>query len=393
MAGIYIHIPFCRKACHYCNFHFSTSLHRKASLLQALQAEIAWAARHEALPLPVETLYIGGGTPSLLSQLELEALIHTLQLHYPLASGAEITLEANPDDITQQQLAYWQGLGINRLSIGVQSFRQADLSWMNRAHNHTQALQSIDMATRAGFTDLSIDLIYGTPTLSDADWLAQLSIAHRLGINHLSCYALTVEPHTALHHFVQKGKVPPVDDGRQARHMDLLMDWAAAHGWEHYEISNLCRPGHRSRHNSAYWTGAPYRGFGPSGHSFDGYLTRTMAVANNALYTAALLEKGHPLYETETLTPAQRLNEYLMTALRHIEGISLQPEAGNIGPYAPAPDLLHTLLEQLYAFEARGWVAMAAGKAVLTRQGMHFADAIAADLFVEPDAAVTLAGV
>ncbi len=384
MAGIYVHIPFCRKACHYCNFHFSTSLHRKPELLAALHTEIS------AYQPPVDfnratqfdTIYIGGGTPSLLTIPELAALLETIGLHFKINPAVEITLETNPDDINPQKLMDWKAIGINRLSIGIQSFFQEDLVWMNRAHTAKQAVASIEWAANAGFDNLTIDLIYGTPTLSDKNWQGNLATANELGITHISCYALTVEEKTPLHYFIKKQKVPPVDEEKQARHFEMLMDWAANNGWEHYEISNLCRPGHRSKHNSAYWTGDPYLAFGPSAHSFDGQLTRWMAVANNALYIQALLHESAELYETETLSWQERLNEQIMTGLRRMDGLPMSIPNASVCNQSLKPDLWIPFFTTLEKQIAQGWCKLENGHLKLTRQGMLRADAIASDLFL-----------
>lgn len=384
MAGIYIHIPFCSKACHYCNFHFSTSLHRKEAFLKALHREIAAQQFPVPLerPLTISTLYIGGGTPSLLSYDELYQLVQQVKNNYPFESGMEITLEANPDDINSEKLTGWKQAGINRLSIGVQSFRQQDLEWMNRAHSATQATRAIELARQAGFENLTIDLIYGTPTLEDAAWLENLGIANTLGITHLSCYALTVEEKTALHHFIAKGKVAGLDEEKQARHFEMLTQWAEEHGWEQYEISNLCRPGHRSKHNSAYWAGTPYLGFGPSAHSFDGKNNRWMAVANNALYIKAWMENdGAGTYEIETLTKEQQLNERIMTGLRRMEGIPIDSALQTISGIQTTAALYNLFIKEAKKSEEEGLCRITQTAILLTESGKLKADALAAGLF------------
>jgi oxygen-independent coproporphyrinogen III oxidase len=383
MAGIYIHIPFCKKACHYCNFHFSTSLHRKSEFLKALHTEINTADRNHPYlnEQPIETLYLGGGTPSLLTISELAELLHAIQHAFRLESYAEITLEANPDDIDPARLKDWKQLGINRLSIGTQSFFDEDLKWMNRAHNAKQAEGAIAYAHQQGFDNLNIDLIYGTPTLSDENWLANLEKAKKSGINHLSCYALTVEENTALHHFIRKGKTTPPGESHQVRQFELLQQWAQTQHWDHYEISNLCVPGHRSRHNSNYWTGKPYAGFGPSAHSFDGQMTRMMGVANNALYINAWLSnKGEP-YDKEILNETQRLNEKIMTGLRLSEGIEINTEESMLENIQVPEKKWKQILQEIKAREAAGHLKMQEGTPILTPSGRLFADGIAAALF------------
>ena len=269
MAGIYIHIPFCRKACHYCNFHFSTLLKGKNDFTQALLKEIELQnnyLQNEA----IQTIYFGGGTPSLLEKNELFEIMKQLIQHYNIHEKAEITLEANPDDIDKEKLQEWKEAGVNRLSIGIQSFFEEDLKWMNRAHNAEQARNCISLAQQTGFDNLSVDLIYGTPTLTDEKWRENIGIAVTMNIAHLSCYALTVEPGTALQKMITQRKKEDIDTEKQARHFLLLTDWLEQSGYEHYEISNFAKPGYRSRHNSSYWSGEKYLGFGPSAHSFSG---------------------------------------------------------------------------------------------------------------------------
>ena len=383
MAGIYIHIPFCRKACHYCNFHFSTSLHQKAALLEALQIEI------ETLHLPVGvelqrniyTVYFGGGTPSLLDVSEITSIINALKEQFMIASDAEITLEANPDDITIEKLTAWKTAGINRLSIGVQSFFEDDLKWMNRAHNVKQAKEGIALAKANGFGNLTIDLIYGTPTLTDGQWMANIDMALSLGVNHLSCYALTVEDNTALHHFIKKGKVPPVDEEKQERHFMQLIQRMETGGFEQYEISNFALPGYRSKHNSNYWSGNAYYGFGPAAHSFDGNATRWWNVANNGIYIDQL-KNGEPAFEYEILKPVQRLNERIMTSLRTSEGLLLNVERKEIEGLAVNDLAFNNFQRQIDNYINEALVKAEAGRIVLTGKGKLFADGIAAQLFM-----------
>lgn len=383
MAGIYLHIPFCRKACHYCNFHFSTSLHRKPEFLQALNQEISSfrLSENDNEKTPVETIYLGGGTPSLLTLSELEGLLETIRSRFLPAADAEITLEANPDNITAAQLQGWKNLGINRLSIGIQSFRQQDLEWMNRAHNATQAFECIELADAAGFANLNIDLIFGTPTLPDEAWLQNLAQAEKLGITHLSCYALTVEENTALDYFIKKGKVPAPAEEKQARQFEMLMDWAEQQGWEHYEISNLCKPGHRSRHNSNYWMGRPYFGFGPSAHSFNGQNTRWMGVANNTRYINAWLYGEGDAYENETLNTLQLLNERVMTGLRRLEGVPADPATGIVAGIDLLQAQQTAFFRAMEVFLKNGLCAFENGTLTLTKKGKLYADHIAAALF------------
>jgi len=386
MTGVYIHIPFCKKACHYCNFHFSTSLQHKSQYISALLREIEaveihqpWVKQHRQ----VRTIYLGGGTPSLLQPGELNAVFKTLAANFDLSATTEITLEANPDDITPANLEAWLAVGINRLSIGIQSFRQQDLEWMNRAHTAQQAQTCVTMAAAAGFRHFSLDLIYGQPGLTHEVWLSNLHKAEDLGVNHLSCYALTVEEKTALHHFVEKGNRLPPDEAMQAAQFDLLMDWAAQHGWEHYEISNLCQPGHRAQHNSAYWNGQPYVGFGASAHSFDGQHTRTSAIANNAAYTKYWLQgKGKP-YEIETLTPLQRLHEQIMTGLRTSEGVAYNALTGELAGTKLTLASRQKVQQLVEKYTHAGLLICTGNRLSLSRSGRFRADGIAADFFVD----------
>ena len=327
MAGIYFHIPFCKQACHYCNFHFSTSLRYKEEMVQAMLRELE--ARRLYLPdEPLDSIYFGGGTPSLLSEGELMAFFEAVNRYFRLSPKAEITLEANPDDLKPETLAALGRSPVNRLSIGIQSFAEEDLRFFNRAHDAHEARRCLDNARAAGFGDLTIDLIYGAPTTSHAQWAENLKIAFSYQIPHLSCYALTVEPRTALDHFIKKGKAPAVDEEQAARQFGYLVEATQAAGYEQYEISNFALPGRYAVHNSNYWTGAPYLGIGPSAHSFDGE-SRQWNVANNAKYLKAvgsdlpLNEAKGLLYERETLSAEDRYNEYVMTGLRTKWGVHL----------------------------------------------------------------------
>lgn len=386
MAGIYFHIPFCSKACHYCNFHFSTSLHRKPEVLQAMlqQLQQRQLPTGVALPTHISSIYFGGGTPSLLSAAELAQLLAAVRQQFAVSADAEITLEANPDDIDAARLEQWLAMGINRLSMGVQSFHDDDLRWMNRAHRASQSLAAIHAARAAGFHNFSIDLIYGVPGMSMERWQHNVEQAMALQVPHLSCYALTVEEKTALHHFVQKGKVAPMDDALQARHFEALMQWTAAQGYEHYEISNYALPGNRSRHNSSYWQGQPYWGIGPSAHSFDGQHTRWWNIANNSEYIR-LLQAGAPAYEVEVLSPVQRMNETIMTLLRTSEGLPVALEVQQIGGYTYPAHQWASAKDYLHEFMQHGWVTLHRNMLQLTNSGKLYADHIASALFASED--------
>ncbi len=375
MAGIYVHIPFCRQACTYCNFHFSTSLKQKDALLEALLKEIK--LQSEWLEgAAVETIYIGGGTPSLLSAEELMRLFDALFKTFKIGTLKECTLEANPDDLNVPYLRALRQTPVDRLSIGVQSFREEDLRYMNRAHTAQQSDYALKAAQDAGYTNLTIDLIYGTPGLSDAAWLENIRKMAALDIPHFSAYALTVEEGTALHHSILKKGAAPVDAAQSAEQAELLMQEAVKLGYEQYEISNFAKPDCYALHNTAYWQGTPYLGFGPSAHSFNGRDRRSWNVANNALYIQSLLAEGKIPFEEEVLTPEQRLNEYIMTSLRTMWGCDLAKVEREWGS-----DYRAALLRGAGRFLEGGKMILEAGKLALTREGKLFADGVAGELF------------
>jgi len=341
-------------------------------MVQAIAKEAGM--RKDYVKERISTIYFGGGTPSILAVSDLQLLVETFKTLFMVNEDAEITLESNPDDISAEKLAAWRGIGINRLSIGIQSFVEDDLRWMNRAHNATQALQSIQLAQQAGFNNITIDLIYGTPTLTDEQWYQNVQTAILLNIPHLSCYALTVEPKTALDKMIATHQIANVDPEKQGRHFELLMQWVKEAGYEHYEISNFAKPGMRSRHNSSYWQGRSYLGIGPSAHSFNGS-SRQWNIANNALYIKSI-EKGIVPFEVEELTPTQQLNEYIMTSLRTMEGLNLnhiQQQWGDV--------LADQIKADALQFVNTGQMVLLSQHLILTNAGRLFADGIAAELF------------
>ncbi len=377
MAGIYIHIPFCKQACNYCNFHFSTSLQLKDELIAAMIKEIHLVtekANHSSEKELCETIYFGGGTPSLLSIKELNNILASLFSKFEIAKDAEITLEANPDDITAEKLQLWKKAGINRLSVGVQSFLDQELVWMNRAHSSADSLRCIDEIKNAGFSDYSIDLIYGSPLLNNQDWLNTIDTVINKNIPHISCYALTVEPKTALHKMIAQNKKESVDAEKQAEQFVLLMNQMEQAGYEHYEISNFSKPGRRSKHNSSYWQGKKYYGFGPAAHSYDG-IKRKWNVSNNALYIQSLKKNSIPS-EEETLTSTQSINEYIMTSLRTLEGLDLEKINSLFGT-----NHVNQLLNASKIYIQSEKIIQQNNRLILTKQGKLFADGIAADLF------------
>lgn len=325
MSGLYLHIPFCKQACYYCNFHFSTSLRYKEKMIDAIVQEIQF--RHAyLLKAPLTSIYFGGGTPSLLDENDLDKIFKKIHQHFSITSDAEITLEANPDDISIENLKIWKKIGINRLSIGVQSFANEDLLYMNRAHNATEAKVCIQMAQDAGFYNLTVDLIYGSPTTSDETWQENVNTLFDLKIPHLSCYALTVEPKTALAYKIRSQKSAPVEEEQSARQYELLMDWMKADNYIHYETSNFAKEGFFAKHNSAYWQGVHYLGLGPSAHSYDG-VSRQWNIANNAKYMETIENitgknaQIDLLFEKEVLSEQNQYNELVLTGLRTIWGV------------------------------------------------------------------------
>ena len=319
MAGLYLHIPFCKKACYYCNFHFSTNQKHKQDFIKALCKELQLRAK-ELKSAQLESIYFGGGTPSLLTLEDLNTIFQTIDTYYKVEPDAEITLEANPDDLTLKKIQSFASTAINRLSIGIQSFFDEDLQYMNRAHSAKEARRCIEIAMPY-FDNITIDLLYGMPQMSNRRWKENLQIAFDLQLNHLSCYALTVEPKTALEHFIKTAQHPPMDDAVAAAHFQVLMEETSSAGFTHYEVCSFGKPNYFSIHNSNYWLGKPYLGIGPSAHSFDGK-KRLWNVSNNVVYIKALAEEKLPLTE-EILTLENRFNEYLMTGLRTIWGVSL----------------------------------------------------------------------
>ena len=373
MAGIYIHIPFCKQACHYCNFHFATSLRYKNELLAALLKETELQKDYLGND-PVKTIYFGGGTPSLLTIPDLQFQIDKIRETFIVLNDAEITLEANPDDITEEKLSGWKETGINRLSIGVQSFFDEDLEWMNRAHSSQQAISSLQLAVKQ-FDNITIDLIYGHPLLTNEKWKQNVEKVIALNIPHISCYALTVEPKTPLHKMILEKKKEDVQQEKQAEQFLLLMQWLEEAGYEHYEISNFAKPGFRSRHNSSYWQGKKYLGLGPSAHSYDG-TSRQWNISNNTIYIESLAANKIP-FEKEILTPTQQLNEYIMTSLRTVEGLDLgRVESSEFGVQSAEFGV------RSHKFIVEGKMILKENKLILTKEGKLFADGIAAELFV-----------
>ena len=376
MSGIYIHIPFCKQACHYCDFHFSTSMKKKEEMVLALAKELQLRKnelQQETELDVIDTIYFGGGTPSVLRVDEIRFLIDTVRQYYSVATHPEITLEANPDDLSEENLKAFAEIGINRLSIGIQSFFEDDLQLMNRAHNSVEAEKCLELATRY-FENISLDLIYGIPGMTNEKWLHNIETALSFGIPHISSYALTVEPKTALHKLIQTGKVASPNDEVAHAHFLILVETLEANGFVHYELSNFGKDNYFSRNNSAYWLGKKYLGIGPSAHSYDGD-SRSWNIANNALYLKAL-QNGELPKEVEKLTTKDRYNEYVMTGLRTIWGVSLVRIEQEFGL-----EYLNYLKQQSHKFVVDGLLLITDDIIKPTLKGKFLTDGIASDLF------------
>lgn len=327
MSGIYIHVPFCKQACSYCDFHFSTNLKLQDDVVTAICNEIE--VRKDYLTEPPLSLYFGGGSPSILSQKNLLSIFERLENSFDLSRLKEITLESNPDDHSAKNLIFWKKLGINRLSIGIQSFIDRDLTLMHRAHNASEAKLCINLARAAGFEHLTFDLIYGIPNQSFEEWQANVEQAIELGTDHISAYCLTVEPKTSLAHQVKIGAILEKSDDDIEGEFLFLHERLESAGYIHYEISNFAKPGSEALHNANYWNGRPYLGIGPAAHSFNGLLTRSWNVSNNAQYIKGL-RQNTPNYALEHLNQVERHNEEIMTGLRKKAGVNFTDWSNDI---------------------------------------------------------------
>jgi oxygen-independent coproporphyrinogen-3 oxidase len=375
MAGIYIHIPFCKKACHYCNFHFSTTLNKKEEILNAIHKEIILSEEYLDRE-QVNTIYFGGGTPSLLQPQEVCELLNKIREYHTVNSNAEITLEANPDDLADVDDAKIEGFkacGVNRLSIGVQSFFDQDLKYMNRSHNGDEACYAVKRAMDCDM-NMSIDLIYGTPTMNDKNWLKNLKTAFDLKVPHVSSYCLTVEPKTALDQFIKTGKSKPISEEQSRAQFAILMDEMEKNDYDHYEISNFCKSGRISKHNSNYWCGEKYLGLGPSAHSFNG-VSRQWNLSNNSGYINAL--RDDKLYfDVEVLSKEDRYNEMIMIGLRTKNGVSLETIEAQFGFV-----FSEQLKRDAIVYVEAGLLNQDKGSFVATREGKMVLDKISSDLF------------
>ncbi|UQD55837.1 radical SAM family heme chaperone HemW [Flavobacterium sp. K5-23] len=372
MSGIYIHIPFCKQACHYCDFHFSTSMKKKEEMVLALAKEIQMR-KSESDNENVETIYFGGGTPSVLTSDEINFLIETVYEHYTVVENPEITLEANPDDLSSERIIELSKSKINRLSIGIQSFFEDDLKMMNRAHNSAEAKKCLEEATKY-FDNISIDLIYGVPGMSNEKWKKNIETAMSFGIPHISSYALTVEPKTALKKLIQTGKIAEPKDEIAQEHFMILVETLEANGFIHYELSNFGKANFFSKNNSAYWLGKKYLGIGPSAHSYDG-VSRSWNVSNNPMYLKSMQE-NQLANEVEILSITDRYNEYVMTGLRTIWGVSLERISTEFGQ-----TYLDYLMKQAHKFLDDGLLFIENDILKPTPKGKFLTDGIASDLF------------
>lgn len=373
MSGIYIHIPFCKKACHYCNFHFSTNQNSKSAFVKAVCRELV-LRKSEYVSKEIQSIYFGGGTPTVLEVSELVMILQVIYKHYKVSDTPEITLEANPDDLDLEKIKALSQTKINRLSIGIQSFHESDLSAMNRAHNADEAKKCLEIATTY-FDNITIDLMFGMPTMTVEHWRQNLQTAFAYGIKHLSCYALTVEPKTALEHFIRKGSHPPMDDELSAKHFEVLVEETSKQGLTHYETCSFGHSGYFSRHNISYWLGKTYMGVGPSAHSFDG-VKRSWNVSNNSKYIKALEADELP-FESEVLSVENRFNEYIMTGLRTIWGISLEKIETDFGT-----KIKEQLLQDSKKFITSNTLEIEDDHIKITHAGKFLSDGIASDLFL-----------
>jgi len=374
MAGIYIHIPFCKQKCHYCNFFSQASLKYKDAFVKALLSEIDLKKNYLNDNM-VKTIYFGGGTPSLYDADTIQLIIDRIMIVFDVQKDVEITLESNPDDLTKERLNSLAETSVNRLSIGVQSFFDDDLHYLHRVHNSGQAYQAIVNAQNTGFSNLSIDLIYGIPGLTAEKWIKNIRQLFELQIPHISAYALTVEPKTALFFLIGKNKYDSPDEQLTIEHFEILMTLMKENDYLHYEISNFCKDGYFSKHNMNYWSGVPYLGLGPSAHSFNGY-SRQWNKSNVSSYISGVLEKGTVQFEKEILTKTQQYNEYILTGLRTIWGCDIKRIESFGERYK------NHIISVIQSPLSKGLMVKKQDHLFLTEKGKLFADRLAADLFI-----------
>jgi oxygen-independent coproporphyrinogen III oxidase len=375
LSGIYIHIPFCKKACFYCDFHFSVSFKIKEKIITAICQELIIRKDFFDPKETISSIYFGGGTPSVLSIKEIDEILGAVYSHYNVEKNAEITFECNPDDLTQDYLRELKFVGINRLSIGVQSFNDEYLKWMNRSHDASQSKKSIEYGAEAGFNNITLDLIYGLPQLSNKEWSANLNEALSLPINHLSAYSLTMEENTPYIKLVNQGKYKKPSDDISSSHYQILVQQTTDLGWEHYEVSSFCKPGNYSKHNSSYWSGNKYIGVGPSAHSYDGN-SRYWNVSDNKSYLECISTKKR-YFESEELTVSNRVNEYLLTGLRTKWGVDLELLSDKYDY-----NVMSLFEKDIKYWISLNWMEMKDSNMKLTNKGMLFADHISSTLFL-----------
>lgn len=374
MSGLYIHIPFCVKKCNYCNFHFSTQFNYKSQLIQAIGKELI--LRKNELISPIKTIYFGGGTPSILNYKELEYLFTIIKEHYDMSETKEITFEANPDDLSVEYLQFLKNqTPVNRLSVGIQSFIDEDIKFMNRNHNADEAIQSIRSAQDIGFENITIDLIYGAQTTTHERWMYTLEKAISLGIPHISSYALTVEPKTAFEAQIRKNKLPPIDEEKQATQFETLRNKLIEHKYIQYEFSNFGKETFFSQHNTSYWKNKPYLGIGPSAHSYNGKDKRNWNVSHNIKYLKAI-EKNILIYEEEVISEKDRFNEKIMLGLRTLWGINIDELEKEF-----SSSLMKHFYKELKKLEATKKVRISNQIVTIHPESLFFTDGIIAQFF------------
>jgi len=372
---LYVHIPFCRQACHYCDFHFSTNTVNKRAIVEAIAKEIVLRKNYLETD-ELQTIYFGGGTPSLLDESELNYLMDTIHSNFTVNTEAEITLEANPDDLNKEKLVQLKAAGINRLSIGIQSFHEPHLKHLNRIHDSFEAGNCVRLAQEAGIDNISIDLIYAIPAPDHSILEDDIKRAFELDVSHISAYCLTIEPQTAFGSWLKKKKIKPIDEEFAAQQFEILLAGLGANGYEQYEISNFARNGQYSHHNSSYWKQRPYLGVGPSAHSYNSK-SREYNISNNAKYLAAIQENRIPS-TVEMLSVADQTNEYLLTGLRTKWGCKL-----SVLDALSGIDFQTALNPELTLMHKKGWLEIKERTIVLTQAGKLFADRVASELFIE----------
>jgi oxygen-independent coproporphyrinogen-3 oxidase len=374
LSGIYIHIPYCKQQCTYCDFHFRISQKDKLEMLKSMEKEIEFKTNYLSTK-SIKTIYFGGGTPSILNIEEINSLINTIKDNYKISEGAEITLECNPDDLTEKKLLSLKEVGINRLSIGIQSFKDKDLEFMNRSHNSKEGIDCIKTAKKVGFNNITVDLIYGLPNQTVEEWEENLDILFSLDIQHISAYALTVENKTALNHLIKTGKIKALPDEKTIEQFNILQEKTKERGFIHYEISNFGKENFFSKHNTAYWQSKEYIGIGPSAHSFNG-ISRSWNISSNKKYIDGI-QDDKSFSETEILTIEQQYNEYVFTSLRTIWGVDLDYLSERF-----LENITEHFLKEIAKWIEKGYIQKTNKKYTLTQKGKAFADGVSSDLFI-----------